>query len=173
VLVGVRAASPIPGDDASRLDRAREYVYGFEPDSVRFLKHEKFFMDEVAYWAEETLHASKEREARTIWGASNGGAFAVAMGLRHPDRFGHVIASSPVYNVIPPHKAAAYLPEFFLTAGTFEEDTRSRTVALANALRKLHAPVRYVETVGGHDDLIWAESFVDALERSDAALVTQ
>lgn len=142
VLVGVRAARVVPGDEGSRLNRAREYVIGFDPDSTRFLKHEKFFMDEVSQWAEETLGVSDSRESRTIWGASNGGAFAVAMGLRHPDRFGHVIASSPVYDDALLNARGNYLPEFYLTAGTFEQTTRERTEALTQALRKLHASVR-------------------------------
>ena len=164
VLVGVRAARPLPGDEASKLIRTREYVYGFEPDSSTFLAHEKFFVTDVAAWAEHTLHVSSERAGRAIWGGSNGGAFAVAMGLRHPDRFAHVIASSPVYAMMPAVAAGSMLPDFSLTAGTFEETTRDRTVMLAECLRGLQAQTHFAEFVGGHDDLAWSESFVQAVE---------
>ena len=162
VLVGVRATREVPGDPNSHL-RAREYVYGFDSDSARFLAHETFFMDDVAIWAEKALHVSAQRGARTIWGASNGGAFAIAMGLRHPDRFAHVIASAPVYAQIPPAKDGAPLPTFYLTAGTLEQTTRARTVVLSDALKKIGARTRVEVTGGGHDELVWAEWFIRGL----------
>jgi len=169
-LVGVRAAQPLPGDTTTRYIRAREYVYGFGSDSTRFLTHEQFFVDEVSAWAERTLHVSPARAARMIWGASNGGAFAMAMAMRHPDRYSRVFISSPVYNVIPQyHEDGRRLPEFFVTAGSFEETTRSRTVAFVQLLERLHAVARFQVLGGGHDDLLWSEAFVSALQDSESA----
>jgi enterochelin esterase-like enzyme len=153
VIVGVRAADT--GDD-----RTREYVYGYDADSTRFLAHEKFFINEVSAWAESTLHVSSARQDRTIWGASNGGAFAVAMGLRHPDRFGRVIAMSPVYADIPAPNSATALPQFFLAAGTFEETTETRAGLLVNVLRGMHAPTKFEQFVGGHDAVVWVDTSV-------------
>ena len=152
VIVGVVAAAAD--------DRAREYVYGYDVDSTRFVAHEKFFIDEVSAWAESTLHVSSARQDRTIWGASNGGAFAVAMGLRHPDRFARVIAMSPVYADIPTPNSSAALPQFFLAAGTFEETTETRAGLLGNVLRGMRAPTKFEEFVGGHDAVVWVDTSV-------------
>ena len=162
-LVGVRAARSNANDPNSTNDRAREYVYGFDPDSTRYLAHEKFFVGEVSVWAEKTLNVANTRAGRTIWGASNGGAFAVAMGLRHPDRFAHVIAASPVYALIPRAAASGPLPTFTLSAGTFEQVVRGTTASMVATLRKLNASMTFDLFAGGHDDLIWSESFVRAV----------
>ena len=168
VLVGVRAARSNPGDAATANDRAREYVYGFDPDSTRYLAHEKFFVEEVSAWAEKTLNIANTRAGRTIWGASNGGAFAVAMGLRHPDRFAHVIAASPVYALIPRAAVNGPLPTFTLSAGTLEQVVRGTTASLVATLRNLNASMKFELFAGGHDDLIWSESFVRAVNEQPA-----
>jgi enterochelin esterase-like enzyme len=159
-LVGVRAARTNSSDANGRNDRAREYVYGFDSDSTRYLAHEKFFVEEVSAWAEKTLNVANTRAGRTIWGASNGGAFAVAMGLRHPDRFAHVIAASPVYALIPRAASNGPLPTFTLSAGTLEEVVRGTTASMVATLRNLNARMTFDLFAGGHDDLIWSESFV-------------
>ena len=168
-LVGVRAARSNPTDPRTTNDRAREYVYGFDPDSTRFLAHERFFVEEVSAWAEQTLNVANTRAGRTIWGASNGGAFAVAMGLRHPNRFAHVIAASPVYALIPHAASNGPLPTFTLSAGTLEQVVRGTTASMVATLRNLNARMTFDLFAGGHDDIIWSESFVRAVHEAPAS----
>ena len=170
VLVGVRAARAVPGDANSALDRAREYVYGFDKDSTRYLAHEKFFVEEVSAWAEKTLNVANTRVGRTIWGASNGGAFAVAMGLRHPAQYERVIAASPVYALIPHAVSGGPLPTFTLSAGTLEEVVRGTTASMVKTLRNLNANMKFDLFAGGHDDLIWSEQFVRTIDAARPTL---
>ena len=160
VMAGRMEPIAIIGVAASKDERADEYVYGHDADSTRFLAHEKFFVDEVAAWSEANLKVSDRRQDRTIWGASNGGAFAVAMGLRHPDRYARVIALSPVFETIPEPSSAAPLPQFFVTAGTFEKNTATRASELVAVLRGMHAPAKYQQVVGGHDAVVWLDTSV-------------
>jgi enterochelin esterase-like enzyme len=154
-IVGVRAAE---GNE-----RPREYNYGYAADSTAFLQHEKFFVDEVAAWSEANLHVDSTREGKTVWGASNGGAFAIAMGLSHPDRFARVVAMSPVYAEVPAAAPGASLPQFFIAAGTFEKTTDLRAGLLVNTLRGMHAPTKFEQFVGGHDALVWVDTSVKEL----------
>ncbi len=61
---------------------------------TRFAKHEKFFCEEVRAWAEKELGATRDQSERAIQGVSNGARFAVEMGMRHPELFGHVFGFS-------------------------------------------------------------------------------
>ena len=147
VLVGVRASQQF---------RANEYVWGFKNDSIRFLAHEQFFIQHVLSWAEKTLFVSNERVGRMIWGASNGGAFAVAMGLRHPSLFSHVFAASPVFELLP-NAVRSPLPAFHISAGTFEGTSRDRAVGLATVLGDMGARSFLDAFIGGHDEVQWLE----------------
>ncbi|MDT4977004.1 MAG: MoxR-like ATPase, partial [Pseudonocardiales bacterium] len=72
--------------------RGMEYLFGFDPG--RYDRHERFFVNELPRWAEEELGVSDERDQRIVFGCSDGGAHALAVGVSHADRFGHVIAYS-------------------------------------------------------------------------------
>ncbi len=96
VVVGVLSGT-YQGDRAQPYDikrdlRACEYLPEIDP--ARFAKHEKFFCDEVRAWAEKELGATRNQNERAIHGVSNGARFAVEMGMRHPELFGHVFAFS-------------------------------------------------------------------------------
>ena len=147
VLVGVRAHPQM---------RAQEYVWGFNNDTTRFVAHEAFFTEDVIPWAEATLPVARARTGRMIWGASNGGAFAIAMGLRHPDLFAKVFASSPVFELIP-KTDRKMLPLFYIAAGTFEGTSRDRAFGLKRVLADLGANVHFDEIAGGHDEVVWIE----------------
>jgi enterochelin esterase-like enzyme len=88
VLVGVHSSVGPPADDP----RMREYLPGL--DSRRYDAHERFFLDEVARWAQREVGVSADRELRAVGGCSNGAVLASALGCRHPDRFGGVVAFS-------------------------------------------------------------------------------
>ena len=157
VLVGVRAA---PG-----ALRARDYVLGFDEDSARFRAHERFFVNDVVNWAEKNLPITTDRAGRILWGASNGGALVIALGLRHPDRFARVLASSPVFEKVPTPERGVSLPVFQIAAGTFEGTSRDRAFGLIQVLRDLNAEATFHELVAGHDELVWIEWLTSLLVR--------
>lgn len=155
-LIGVHAAPAAPGENASHDSQGREREYAFlDP------RHERFFVFEVPRWAEERFRLDSTRASRAIWGVSNGGFFAIAMGLRHPDRFGHVIAFSPAgrgpgsETIAPdaPH------PRFFVLSGYLEapfERIAEEWLAWFAGAAIEHEVARYV---AGHDPAIWEQSF--------------
>ena len=155
-LIGVHAAPAAPGENASHDSEGREREYAFlDP------RHERFFVVEVPRWAEERFRLDSTRASRAIWGVSNGGFFAIAMGLRHPDRFGHVIAFSPAgrgpgtETIAPgtPH------PRFFILSGYLEEPFEKIAEEWLNWFADSaieHESARYV---AGHDPAIWEQCF--------------
>ena len=86
MIVGVHG---VPDGDG----RLHEYVPGF--DAERFAMHERFFVDDVGRWVESRFGVPLLAERTGVWGASLGGEFALAMGLRHPDVYGAVFSASP------------------------------------------------------------------------------
>ena len=62
--------------------RALEYLPGFDDD--RFDRHQRFFVDELAAWAEAELGASTDRSGRAVFGCSDGGGHALATGRLPP-----------------------------------------------------------------------------------------
>jgi enterochelin esterase-like enzyme len=173
VVVGV-LNGPYQGDRSKPYDikqdlRAREYLP--EVDEDRFAKHEKFFCEEVRAWAEKELGASRARQDCAVQGVSNGARFAVEMGMRHPDIFGHVFgfsvaSSSPSSDLTASARrrlAPNELPRFHLAAGTWESGFHKLTSSLADELKKLGAPVVFDSRVSGHDDAMWRQELVAAV----------
>lgn len=138
--------------------RAEEYL--LNERSHIFLAHERFFVEEVADWAERELGAASDADRRAVLGFSNGGAFAIAMGYRHPERFKHVIAFSVGVPFAPPE---GELPAFYLLAGTLEDGFYNTTSTLARALQAAGADTVFRERVSGHDDFVWAEELPAAV----------
>ncbi|MBI4563430.1 MAG: esterase family protein [Planctomycetes bacterium] len=103
--------------------RMKEYVPQVSPED--FLKHEKWFVEEVLPWAEKEFGASANRMERIVFGSSNGGPWSLTMGARHPDLFGNVVGAM-VYALKLPKwkKELAETPNekqpqrFFLYAGS-------------------------------------------------------
>ncbi|MCC6188806.1 MAG: hypothetical protein IT318_07205 [Anaerolineales bacterium] len=99
-----------------------------------------------------------------MFGYSNGGVFAAALGLRYPKRFGRVLAFS--VGVSPAGRRAAFPnqpPDFYLLAGTLEEGFYRGTAAFADWLRSRGAAVAFHERVCGHDMLMWEEALPPAV----------
>jgi enterochelin esterase-like enzyme len=170
IVVGVLNGS-YQGDRAKPYDikqdlRAREYLP--EVDADRFAKHEKFFSEEVRAWAETELGASRRREDRAVQGVSNGARFAVEMGIRHPELFGHVFGFSVASSSSSSDLVASArlplepdkLPRFHLAAGTWESGFHKLTSSLADNLKKLKVPVQFNSRVSGHDDAMWRQELV-------------
>jgi len=143
--------------------RAQEYILG--KNQERFDAHERFFVYEVSDWAEQMLGASRKREGRAIFGFSNGGGFAITMGIRHPDHYGAVLAFS--LGVGPdgwgtPEWTADIAPRHYLVAGTLEpfQETTAKWAARLSQIGVEHV---HRERVCGHDIVMWEEEFPGAV----------
>lgn len=160
LLVGVASAESYP---ANR--RGLELVPG--ADETVFGQFEQLFTEEVRAWAETTLGASQEREQRAILGVSNGGLFALAMVVRHPDLYGIVFPFSAGASAgfEPPaiDPEAIRLPlRIYSTAGTLEPLFLLTTRALLDELAAVGAETVLVERVAGHDNANWLTTFAEA-----------
>jgi enterochelin esterase-like enzyme len=170
-LIGVHSGGYLGGApssaeyDAKKDLRAQEYFPGINPQ--RFAKHERFFCFEVAAWAEREWKVSREAKDRILFGCSNGGRFVYEMAIRHPDRFGSVLAFS-VAGGGPITLPAEFKTQtrFYLEAGTWEQHFQVYTSRLAEKLGQfgVHAELR--SRVGGHDEAIWREEFANGLLRA-------
>ena len=173
VIVGVHSGGylgPIP--DVNHYDmekdlRAQEYFPGL--NAKRFSDHESFFIKEVPDWSERRFGVSTARTDRAVFGTSNGGRFAVEMGLRHPDSFGHALCFSIAGDAsasLPAQAKPAETAQFYLTAGTWEGPFHESTSKLANAMKARAVPLTFNSRVGGHDTAIWREEFAAAVDRA-------
>jgi predicted esterase len=157
-LIGVHAA-PAAGDTARHDSEAREREYALLDPA-----HETFFVWEVPRWAEARFGLDSSRSSRAIWGVSNGAFFAIAMGLRHPERFGSVIAFSPAVRGPGAERITrgTHPPRFFILSGylepPFEGIAEEWLGWFATAAIEHHA-ARYV---AGHDVTVWEQVFGDA-----------
>src|SRR4051794_36300351 len=85
MIVGVHRVA----DETRRL---QEYSPGFAP--ARFAAHEQFFVEDVGGWARRLFGVALPPARTAVCGVSAGGEFALAMGLRRPDRYGAVFCAS-------------------------------------------------------------------------------
>ncbi len=162
--VVVIAAHSAPMDHTGN-QRALEYLPGF--DDERFDRHQRFFVDELSTWAEETFGVSAERDKRAVFGCSDGGGHALATGHMHRQRFGHCIAYS---TGMPPNEQMGWDPEnapfVHLCAGTLETGFHQATEAWAAWLHFYKSPHHWTERVCGHDLIQWIEELPRALARA-------
>ena len=150
------------GEDPGADRRAQEYLPGFHPE--RFEAHRRFFVEEVPAWAESELGVTGSREGRGIFGVSNGAAFAAAMGVRHPERFGTVIAFSLGITGAAPAWAPGEAPRHYLCAGSLEEGFERATRGWAEVVRAAGAEVLHRTRASGHDPVMWDGELPKALE---------
>lgn len=148
MIVGVHGLA----DDDGRI---REYSPAFDPD--RFAAHERFFADEVHRWVQDRFDVELDAARTAVFGASAGGELALAMGLRHPDRFGAVFCASPGAGYRPPDPLPGPIPRCYLVAGTLEPFFLENATRWAVALRDAGVDVVMTERVGGHGDAFWLE----------------
>jgi enterochelin esterase-like enzyme len=146
---------------AHRLDdemlRLHEYSPGFEPD--RFAAHEQFFVEDVRGWVQSRFGVALPVERTAVFGVSASGELALAMGLRHPDRFGAVFCASPGGGYRPSDLMPGPLPRAYLVAGTLEPFFLENATRWATALRDAGADVVMTERLGSHGDAFWREEF--------------
>ncbi|MGF1599377.1 MAG: alpha/beta hydrolase [Acidimicrobiales bacterium] len=163
--VVVVAAHAAPADRIRGNQRALEYLLGY--DDRRFDSHQRFFVDELARWAEDELGVPTERHRRAVFGCSDGGGHALAVARLHPQRFGHVFAFS---TGTPPEPTTRWdaetHPMVHLCAGTLEDGFFQATGAWAGLLHLHRAPHHFTERVSGHDLIQWCEELPAALDRA-------
>ena len=164
LLVGMHSDTtrgPRPEDDG----RAAEYLMGYLDGDPRFLAHERFVLEEVVPWAEAAYDLPAGAARRAVFGFSNSAAFAVHMGLRHPDRFGRVLAFSPAgARAAQPEGATAEgAAAFYLLGGTLEAAFHRKALAWAELFRGMGIRYTVRESVAGHDWAMWQAYFPDAL----------
>ncbi len=164
-VVAAHSAPMMPDPGAQASPRALEYLPGFEPAS--FDRHQRFFVDELAAFAEERFPVRQDRAGRSVFGCSDGGGHAIATGMLHFQRFGHVFAFS---TGIAPDGQTGWVadegPFVHLCAGTLEGAFHQATSMWAFFLERIGAPHHFTERVCGHDVIQWAEEFPRALARA-------
>jgi enterochelin esterase-like enzyme len=137
--------------------RLHEYSPGFDPE--RFAAHERFFVEDVGAWVRSRFGVTLPAERTAVFGVSGGGELALAMGLRHPDRYGAIFSGSPGGGYRPPEVMPTPLPRTYLVAGTLEPFFLDNAARWATALRDSGADVVMSERVAGHDAAMWREEF--------------
>lgn len=173
--------------------RAEEYLPGWPEGTSWFLKHESFVTKELLPYVEKTYGASSDARDRVVTGFSSGAAWAISMGLRHPDIFPNVIAQSLVWSDAAPRAnwqlaqalehgdpfatvstsigSDAFLKDldtstttrFYLTAGTLEPAFYDGTRRFADKARDAGHAALLETTVGGHTSSAWTPMLVHGL----------
>ena len=142
---------------ADEMLRLHEYSPSFDPE--RFAAHERFFVEDVGAWVRSRFGVALPAERTAVLGVSASGEFALAMGLRHPDRYGAIFAASPGGGFRPSDEMLRPLPRTYLVAGTLEPFFLENAARWAVALRAAGADVVMNERVAGHDDAMWRAEF--------------
>jgi enterochelin esterase-like enzyme len=150
MIVGAHRAA----DETVRL---HEYSPSFDPE--RFAAHERFFVKDVGAWARSRFGVILPAERTAVFGVSAGGELALALGLRHPDRYGAIFSSSPGAGYRPPEVMPRPLARTYLVAGTLEPFFLENAARWAAALRDAGADVVMTERVAGHDAAMWRDEF--------------
>lgn len=145
------------------LRRAADYLIGLEGD--KFFTHEAFLLKEVMPRAESQYGAAGLAKDRMIFGFSNGAGWAIDVGLRHPELFGHIAALSLGTNGMRGVNWNPGRQTLYLSAGLFEPGFLHTTSANATAARAAGVETTFVTHATGHSSLAWDLSLVDSLVR--------
>ena len=121
--------------------------------------HERFFVEEVRWWARSRFGVALPAERTAVSGVSASGELALAIGLRHPEVYGAVFCASPGAGYRPPGVMPGSLPRGYLVAGTLEPFFHENATRWAEALRDADADVVMTERAGSHGDAFWREEF--------------
>ena len=166
VLIGLEpgAAGMKPGSGAEDQARKQEYLFDFPDGADRFARHERFLLDEVMPMAERDYGASADPRLRAVLGYSNGGAWALEMGARHPATFAGVVALSSGWTKALPLLETASAGRVYLGYGLYEagqgrDPAREAAAVLSKRVDSLRLEVR----VAGHSDRAFADQFGEAL----------
>jgi len=146
MVVGVHGQ---PDDDG----RLHEYVLGFDDD--RFAAHEAVFVHDARRWVSDRFDVAPPADRTAVWGASLGAELALAMGLRHPDVYGVVLAASPGGGFTPPPALPTPLPRAYLLAGDDEPFFLANATRWADALLAARGDVTLAQRAGEHGGAFW------------------
>jgi enterochelin esterase-like enzyme len=152
---------------ADEMDRIAEYSPAIDP--ARFAAHERFFVEDIGRWVRARFGIDFPASRTIVAGVSAGAELALAMGMRHPDRYGTLFAASPGAGYRPPDVMPPPLPRAYLTAGTFEPFFLENATRWADAFTAAGAEVRMTMPVGSHGDPFWQSEFVEMLRWTLAA----
>ena len=142
---------------ADEMPRLHEYSPIF--DAARFAAHERFFVADVGRWARWRFGVALPAERTAVFGVSAGGELALALGLRHPDVYGVVLAGSPGAGYRPTGDMPSPIPRVCLVAGTLEPFFFANATRWADALRDAGADVVLRERVASHGNELWQAEF--------------
>jgi enterochelin esterase-like enzyme len=148
-----------PQDETLRLHEYSpgESTAAFAFDPERFAAHEAFFVDDLRGWARSRFGVTLSAARTAVFGVSASAELALAMGLRHPDVYGAVLAASPGAGYRPPAVMPDPLPRAYLVAGTQEPFFLANATRWADALRDAGTEVVMTERVGSHGGAFWRE----------------
>ncbi len=142
---------------AEEMSRLHEYSPVF--DAELFAAHEKFFVEDVRRWARSRFGVPLATERTAVFGYSAGGELALALGLRHPDRYGAVFAGSPGGGYKPPGEMPSPLSRVYLFGGTLEPLFLDNATRWAVALSEAGADVVMREREVSHGAKQWRAEF--------------
>lgn len=128
-------------------------------DEARFAAHEAFVLGEVVGWVASRFGFEVGAERTAVWGASLGGEFALAMGVRHPDVFGAVFSASPGGGYRPPATFEGALPLFYLVAGQQEPFFAENAKRWLDAVSAASGDVVMNVRDGDHGGAFWFDEF--------------
>ena len=135
MIVGVHGLT----EEMPRLHASTHLVF----DAERFAAHERFFVDDVRRWTQAQFGVALPAGRTAVFGYSAGAeSLALALGLRHPDVYGVVVAGSPGGGQLPTTARDAEVPAPGLPSA--ERSSRSSSTTLLRwdaALRAAGADV--------------------------------
>jgi enterochelin esterase-like enzyme len=144
---------------AHRLDDEMARLHEYSPvfDADRFAAHEQFFVEDLREWSRARFDVALPVERTAVYGVSASAELALALGLRHPDRYGAILCASPGGGYRPPGDLSSSPPRTYLVAGTEEPFFQENAARWAEALREAEADVVFTERTGDHGDPFWRE----------------
>ncbi|HXC16987.1 MAG TPA: alpha/beta hydrolase-fold protein [Holophagaceae bacterium] len=127
---------------------------------------ERCLFDEILPLVERSYHVRRDPDSRAIAGASMGGAQALYLGLRNPDRFGRIGSFSGAFTLLGndldavfPALDAPRAPSVWMACGT-GDFLLGANRGCAAWLESRRVPVTEVETPGDHTWMVWRRDLI-------------
>jgi enterochelin esterase-like enzyme len=148
------------------------YDYSYlQPTQYRF---EEVFMQALVPQIDTTYRTIPDAAHRAVGGLSRGAAWALHLGIRHPDVFGAIGAHSPVifYSdgaslpLALQNIPSDQLPRIYIDIGDADEQLEN-DLHFKDFLDEHHIPYEWHENIGFHDETYWA-AHVETYLRWDA-----
>jgi enterochelin esterase-like enzyme len=171
ILVGIHSGETPESDklDMSKNKRTLEYLSGIgqflpKADTSRYEKHMTFFCEEVVDYINNKF--LEKTEQRSLYGFSNGASFSISASLQYPGLYANVISLSIGWELSYEKSLITdEFPEFYLAVGSLEKDFYSITRKWADILEKNGKNFHFKKAISFHDDIMWRQEFLNAIER--------